>query len=1416
MNQQEESESRMWKPDRISRAVPVPVAVLVCTVLVATLLCPSLASADFRIGEFGNHAGQLHEPFGLAVNRAEGGNVYVLDAANQRVDVFEPNGNFVRAFGWNVNATTPEEKLQTCTAFSDCRVGSEGSSAGQLSWSDEIAIDNSCAEQEPPLTGSACETFDPSYGDVYVVDQRNFRVEKFAFNPISHEYEFVLMFGGEVDKTAHANVCTAASGHVCGAGITGTEPAHFYRSVECKSNVCSGSWSNEGNNAIAVGPDGSVYVGDYGRIQEFSPQGEFEGELKLEDPEKQFVTSLAVDNQGDIFERSAVYSSFRESVLSQVAGVREYEPGQASPVRTVDAEEALSRPTHIAVDNSGNIFLSNFNGDQGFDFRAFKPSGALFAVFTSPLVHPVGMRPFGIALDPATKRLYALSAFTVPNSIPPDDEAYVAAITLPEPGPPAATEASADKIEPTTAELHATANADGYEAQARFEYLTEAEYQANPPSERFSGAEQTPAVSIGALIQERPIAASLSSLHPGTIYRYRAVVESECEPEAHPLEKSCKATSEAAGFESLPPVGIAEFATQRVAPEEVTLKAKLSPNNGSNTEYTISYGDDETCSSSSVNHKLEGVVGNEFKTVEASFEQLQPNTPYHYCLEATNSYGEPVHVGRAFTTEETIAEQDSREGCPNSLRREEDNSTTLSDCRAYEEVSPAFKQGYPASGAGLAPSGEGAAYASSGAFAGAQVNEVFVEYFAQRGPTGWSTVPVLSHPGGPNAQVYQATDYNSELDRWLFSTIPGGSTLGAKETQTSQTLYLGSPEAGAVPAAPPLTPVEGGEHTVALSVPYGQSEDLSDLFLATGFPFVQSDARPGPPLPSTRIDRLYAVQGAGGPSPALSLAVELPPNLVTSISCAIEPGLNGGGHWQRTASADGAELFYQEPLEVEAGKPCGSEGPNKYAVFACHIATGPCVEGQPGYHEAVRLSAPPASECHSPSPCASAPPANAQYLGASPDGRLVWFTTAQPLIDSDTDETSDLYLAKLSEAGQLEELVQVSAGESGPEHPVAGAAAGVVGTVKFSSDGAHAAFVATGALTTNPNPVTGQGAAAGAENLYVYDAGDEVLKFVARLCSGPGLSGSVPDPSCGPSLEGQSGYDQSLSHSLEPQAAFTPDGRFFLFGSYGRLTSDDTDGARDLYRYDVQTGGLIRISIGRRGNDGGGNDNAFSAEILGPRMLPPTEDELAEDFTRPISADGSVVVFHTPAPLVSRDTDEGSKPGCGPGETGCDVYEWTEAGRGHCSEAGGCVSLVSSGAEVHGAKGGVVSDSGRDIAFSTGVGLAPADTDGVSDIYDAREGGGFPYAKPPELPCQEGSAEACHGESTREVLKPAYTSEGTQSGGNGPQQLQCAKGRHKVKKRGQVRCVPNKAKHNKKRAHHHKKRAARRYQGGRK
>jgi hypothetical protein len=82
------------------------------------------------------------------------------------------------------------------------------------------------------------------------------------------------------------------------------------------------------------------------------------------------------------------------------------------------------------------------------------------------------------------------------------------------------------------------------------------------------------------------------------------------------------------------------------------------------------------------------------------------------------------------------------------------------------------------------------------------------------------------------------------------------------------------------------------------------------------------------------------------------------------------------------------------------------------------------------------------------------------------------------------------------------------------------------------------------------------------------------------------------------------------------------------------------------------------------------------------------------------------------------------------------AYEW------HEGPDEGDVSLISSGSGPDPVPQVVISASGNDIFFTTTDGLVPQDTDGASDLYDARIGSEFPSAPAPPQPC---SGDACQG-----------------------------------------------------------------------
>ena len=124
-------------------------------------------SFGYHFGEKGEGLGQLAGPAGAAVNEASG-DVYVVDAGNQRVERFHPDdegqvGGPLAVWGWGV--TDGKAEYEICA--SGCKGGIAGTGEGQFQYPETlkgheraaiaIAVDNSTNES------------DPSKGDLYVV-----------------------------------------------------------------------------------------------------------------------------------------------------------------------------------------------------------------------------------------------------------------------------------------------------------------------------------------------------------------------------------------------------------------------------------------------------------------------------------------------------------------------------------------------------------------------------------------------------------------------------------------------------------------------------------------------------------------------------------------------------------------------------------------------------------------------------------------------------------------------------------------------------------------------------------------------------------------------------------------------------------------------------------------------------------------------------------------------------------------------------------------------------------------------------------------------------------------------------------------------------------------------------------------------
>jgi DNA-binding beta-propeller fold protein YncE len=115
--------------------------------------CKAAAPGNAGAGQFGTTMS------GLAVG--PGGAVLVADTSNSRVQRFDSTGNFVSAFGWNVDPSGGSGQLEVCTVT--CQKGVAGSGTGQFAASQpsRVAVD--------------------SAGSIYTVESStNNRVQKFT------------------------------------------------------------------------------------------------------------------------------------------------------------------------------------------------------------------------------------------------------------------------------------------------------------------------------------------------------------------------------------------------------------------------------------------------------------------------------------------------------------------------------------------------------------------------------------------------------------------------------------------------------------------------------------------------------------------------------------------------------------------------------------------------------------------------------------------------------------------------------------------------------------------------------------------------------------------------------------------------------------------------------------------------------------------------------------------------------------------------------------------------------------------------------------------------------------------------------------------------------------------------------------
>ncbi|HWX44391.1 MAG TPA: hypothetical protein VNY52_03605 [Solirubrobacteraceae bacterium] len=554
------------------------------------------AGGSFQFGPIGVEAGQIDKSFGMAVG--EGGDIYLSDTDNERIDEFDQSGGFLRAWGWGVIPPAAgqqrAEELQVCTNATGCGEGTYGSGAGQFDSQNAAGV----AVDDDPLSGS--------HGDVYVVDDGNYRVEKF-----SSEGKFLLMFGGHVNKTAGGNVCVV--GEACGAGTEGAGNGEF-------------NWRSQEAN-IAVGPDGDVYVGDRARVEVFEPSGVWKENISLSALSSEGkVSAIAVSAAGDVFVKD-----------EGVPGVREFEPGGGEAAAKFDAgSESVAG---IALDAAGDVFISENEGNSSqscnCDFREYSPSGQELESFGG---HTLTYLTSSMAFDEAAGELLVYGSDTETSGY-----GHFGVWGFPAPPPGPLVEPGSERATPElrgAATLEALVNPEGSSTEVKFEYVDEADFKAGG----YASATSTSAESIGSSFEDQHVVVHLpqKALVPSATYHWRVVAHNANGTNPGPDQN----ISETAPAETEGP-----WATH-VTSTSATLAAEIDPL-GASTSYRLEYG-----SSTAYGHVFAGSVGEGmgYAPIASQVQGLEPSATYHYRLVTESEVGTVQGADRTFTTQPASGE----------------------------------------------------------------------------------------------------------------------------------------------------------------------------------------------------------------------------------------------------------------------------------------------------------------------------------------------------------------------------------------------------------------------------------------------------------------------------------------------------------------------------------------------------------------------------------------------------------------------------------------------------------------------------------------------------------------------------------------------------------------------------------------
>jgi hypothetical protein len=685
----------------------------------------------------------------------------------------------------------------------------------------------------------------------------------------------------------------------------------------------------------------------------------------------------------------------------------------------------------------------------------------------------------------------------------------------------------------------------------------------------------------------------------------------------------------------------------------------------------------------------------------------------------------------------------------------------LPDCRGYELVTPAFKEGGRVGLSAISSSGSKLLGIARAAFANTEnVEQAAMYAFTRSAGMGWATSAISPPAARFPHSTFEAVDAGINNSLWLAGE---SGLLGVAED-----LYIDGPSG--IEVIGPAHPQPAQEHATAFQhfQVVGTSRDISHIVAEIPAPSHEdvengySSSWPGDTTIYTLPSLYEYIVGTNGAEPRLvgvsdpeaqqGTPINAKAQLISQCGTVLGGVTPGGTTTDEAynAMSTSGEVTYFTALAgpCSGGRGITGNGPKVAELYARVDGTHTVAISEPLW--TLQRERECSSTCReSENEENGHNRSSAYFAGASEDGSKVFFTSAQPLVDGANGGGTNLYMDELgcpsykdtckSSEWEVQRTVLASRNTRSTEGPT------VVKVVRVSEDGSQVFFVANRALT-GPNregrePVpfsSGQQPM----NLYVFSTTTNTLTFIATLLTTAEREQLVheetaelpkllaigketcardnePTESCELRVArehiGQLGpggtvtLDESVWRSEDRRPAqATPNGAFLLFVSSADITADDTSKAAQLFLYDTKDATLVRVSRGTNASNGNTDIAADAPRIPEPEYQKASLANNASSALA-ITNDGAEIFFESEDGLVV------------PASFGVNnIYEW---------EGNGSIYLISDGSDNAVALGAPAvhlfgtDPTGENVFFSTTDPLVLEDGDSQIDVYDARVGG---------------------------------------------------------------------------------------------